>query len=336
MKDVAKHAAVSMATVSRVLNNDPTVAEDLRKRVLESIETLGYEPNRAARRLRASSSDVIGLVISDIKNPFFLSMVDGIEQVASERRLSVLLCNTGEDPERQNKMLNLMRAEQVAGIILAPTSQTPPESLQALKKAGLPVVLIDRWIPGFEADTVLVDNFRGAYTAVRHLIALGHRRIAMITGDLAIPTSLERHRGYQIALTEAGLPLDSALVKEGHSQQHSAQWVTQELMESATPPDALFVANNLMTLGALKVLRELKIRVPEQVALVSFDDMPWSGDLYSPLTAISQPTEEMGREAMYLLLRRLAEPQSSFRTVVLPTQLIVRASCGAALREEHP
>lgn len=324
-----------MATVSRVLNHDPTVTEELRKRVLESIEILGYEPNRAARRLRANSSDVIGLVISDIKNPFFVSLIGGVEQIAAQRHISVLLCNTDENPERQNQVLNLMRAEQVAGIILAPTSFTPADSLQMLKMAGLPVVLVDRWVPGFEADTVQVDNFKGAYTAVRHLINLGRQRIAMITGDLAIPTSLERHRGYQSALLEAGLPLDPALVKEGNSQQNSAQWLTHDLMESATPPDAMFVANNLMTLGALKVLREMKIRVPEQVALVSFDDMPWSGDLYSPLTAISQPTEEMGHEAMYLLLRRLAEPQSSFRTVVLPTQLIVRSSCGAHLHEEQ-
>lgn len=336
MKDVADYAGVSKATVSRVLNNDPTVADPLRNRVLKAVKELGYQRNRAARRLRASSSDVIGLVISDIQNPFFVSAISGIEEMAYAHQMSILLCNTGEDPARQEMYLHVMEAEQVAGLILVPSPSTEVKSLRRLAQSGMPIILLDRWVRGFDADVVVVDNERGAYDAVSHLIRLGYTRIAIITGSLLFTTSPARQQGYREAIAAAGLPIDEALIKVGDSRLEGGYTAARELMALPNPPQAIFAANNLMTLGALKAIREINIPIPEQVALIGFDDMPWSGELCPPLTAVSQPTYDLGREAVHLLLRRRDDPHAPFRTVTLQTHLIVRESCGAKLRQSKP
>lgn len=331
--DVAAHAGVSRATVSRVLNNNPAVAAALRDRVLDAVQALGYQPNRAARHLRAQTSSVIGLIISDIQNPYFLSIIQAAEDVAYAHQMSLILCNSGEDPAKEQMYLRVMATERVAGLVMVPSLTRGTQSLARLKEMSIPVVLLDRLMADVEMDAVKVDNERGAYEAVRHLIGLGYRRIAIITGILDLTTGRERYAGYQAALTAAGLPQTPALVKFGNFKADSGYHLTRELLLSQPPPDALFISNNMMTLGALRALRELHVRVPQQIALVGFDDMPWSGDLYSPLTAVSQPTYDLGAEAVNLLLRRLAEPGSPFRTVMLQTRLIVRESCGAASKE---
>ena len=329
--DVAKRAGVSAATVSRVLADKPHVRPEVREHVLKIVGEIGYQPNRSARRLRGSSSDVIGLIVSDLQNPFFISVVHGMEEVAYENHMSTLLCNTGEDLNRQQINLNVMQAENVAGLILAPCPLTQASALNSVRQSGLPLVVLDRTIEGLDADIVQVDNIRGAYTAVKHLIDLGHQRIATIVGLPSLSTGRERLRGYQDALKDAGISVDPALVKRGDSQKETGYILARELMLSDEPPTALFVGNSLMTLGALQAMRELNVRVPQDLALVGFDDMPWSSELCPPLTAISQPTYELGREAVDLLLRRLAEPNALFRTVILQTHLVVRESCGATL-----
>ena len=331
MKDVAGYAGVSMATVSRVVNNDPNVAPELRARVLDAVQALGYHPNRAARRLRGSPGDVLGLLISDMQNPFFVSVLAGVEEMAYANHMSVLLCNTGEDSARQQMYLNVMLAERVAGLIFVPTPSTTASSLASVIQAGVPLILLDRWIEGLETDMVTVDNARGAYAAVKHLTDLGYTRIAMIAGSSELTTGSERQQGYLDALSAAGIRPERQLLKIGNSQRESGYRLARELMLQAEPPRAIFVANNLMTMGALQAIRELKFRIPEDVALVGFDDMPWSGELFPPLTAVSQPTYDLGREAVHLLLRRLAEPNAPFRTLTLQTRLIVRESCGVLL-----
>lgn len=332
IRDVASHAGVSRATVSRVLNNNPAVDTALRERVVEAVRTLGYQPNRTARRLRAQTSSVIGLIISDIQNPNFISIIQGAEDVAYAHQMSLILCNSDEDPAKEQMYLAVMAAERVAGLVIVPSLTNDTQRLSRLKQMGIPVILLDRLVADVEVDAVKVDNERGAYDAVRHLISLGCRRVAIITGVLDLTTGRERYAGYQMALAAAGLPHTPAMVKIGDFKADSGYRLTRDLLLSEQPPDALFVSNNLMTLGALRALRELGIQVPQQIALVGFDDMPWSGDLYSPLTAVSQPTYDLGTEAVSLLLRRLAEPGSPFRTVMLQTRLIVRESCGAGLR----
>jgi DNA-binding LacI/PurR family transcriptional regulator len=331
IKDVADYARVSNATVSRVLNNNPQVDEILRARVLEAVEALGYEPNRDARRLRARSSNVIGLVISDIQNPYFISVIRGVEDAAYSQQMNIVLCNSDEDVSKQAIYLRVMEAERVAGLIIVPSDSQQDEDIQQLQKMGIPIILLDRALANLRMDAVLVDNVRGAYEAVTHLLDLGYQRIALIGGSPSVTTGQDRYQGYRNALTDAGLPIEDALVKNGDFKMESGYRLAHELMAAAHPPEAIFVANNLMTLGALRALRELRLRVPEDVALVGFDDMPWSGELYSPLTAVSQPTYELGQEAVHLLLRRLAAPEASFRTTILQTRLIVRESSGAQL-----
>jgi LacI family transcriptional regulator len=330
LKEVAEHAQVSKATVSRVLNNNSHVAEELRIRVLESIRLLGYQPNRAARRLRASVSDVLGLIISDIENPFFISVVRGVEDTAYVSQMSVVLCNTDENPAKQQMYLRVMQAERVAGLIISPTNVN--EDFTELRQLGIPVILLDRRTDKFETDAVTIDNVGGAYLAVKHLVDLGYERIGTIGGSPHLTTGRERYEGYRKALNAAGLKIDEKLVKIGDFKTDSGYQLASELINLPRPPQAIFVANNLMTLGALRVLRENNVRVPQDVALVGFDDMPWSSELCPPLTAISQPTYELGQETVNLLLRRLANPDAPIRTVTLQPRLIVRESCGAALR----
>jgi LacI family transcriptional regulator len=250
LRDVAEYAGVSSATASRVLNNNPTVAPELRSRVLEAIQALGYQPNRAARRLRAQSSNVIGLVISDIQNPYFLSVIRSVEDAAYAQQMNLILCNSDEDPDKERMYLNVMESEHVAELIIVPAHSNNSADLNLLKQAGIPIILLDRVVRNVQADTVQVDNERGAYEAVQHLIDLGYERIATIAGSRHLTTGRERYQGYQAALETAGLPLDENLVKTGNFKTESGYSLALELMNS-NPPEAIFVANNLMSLGAL-------------------------------------------------------------------------------------
>jgi DNA-binding LacI/PurR family transcriptional regulator len=305
LKDVADHAQVSRATVSRVLNHNPRVAEDLRERVLESIHLLGYQPNRAARRLRASSSDVLGLIISDIENPFFISVVRGVEDAAYASQMSVVLCNTDEDPVKQQMYLRVMQAERVAGLIISPTRAD--EEFNELRQLGIPIILLDRRTDKFETDAVTIDNVGGAYLATKHLIDCGYERIGMIGGSPYLTTGRERYEGYRKALHAAGMKIDEKLIKVGNFKTDTGYALAKEFIASPQPPRAIFVANNLMTLGTLRALRENGVLVPQEMALV-------------------------GQETVQLLLRRLADPEAPIRTVTLQPRLVIRESCGAVLQ----
>lgn len=329
IKDVADYAGVSRATVSRVLNNHPYVAEDVRTRVLDAMRELKYQPNRAARRLRASSSDVLGLIIPDIQNPLFQSIVRGVEDAAYECQMTVILCNTDDNPDKQKAYLRIMQAESAAGLIVVPTHPNDGSMLAPVRDAGIPMIFLDREVQDFETDTVKVDNVRGAYLAVQHLVRLSYRRIAIIAGTQMLTPGYERLKGAYDALNDAQIEIDPQLVQTGNFKIESGYELTRALMHLPQPPEAIFICNNLMTLGALRALHELGVRIPEQVALVGFDDMPWAGDLNPPLTAVAQPGYELGRQAVELLLKRLAHPKSPYRKVILQPNLVVRQSSGA-------
>lgn len=329
--DVAQYAGVSKATVSRVINGNYPVSDILQQRVEEAIAKLGYEPDRAARRLRANLSELIGIIIPDIQNPFFTSVVRGIEDVAYEQHMNVLLCNTDDDPRKQEGYIRIMMAERVAGLILAPSFGFRADLIQQLVRSGLSVILVDRSVPNLDVDAVLVDNYRGAYLATTHLISLGYQRIGCIVGDLDLSPGRERHQGYLQALEDHGRPIDHDLIGIGHFKIESGFDLAWRMLQQSTPPDALFTASNLITLGAFKAIRESGRKIPHDIAIVGFDDMPWASELYSPLTAVSQPTYEVGREAVRLLLRRLNSPAGSGQTVTLQPTLTIRESCGAYL-----
>jgi DNA-binding LacI/PurR family transcriptional regulator len=329
INDVARQAGVSKATVSRVINGNYPVSDELRERVQAAIIALGYQPNRAARRLRGNSSAILGIIIPDIQNPYFTSVVRGIEDAAYTRKMNVLLCNTDDDPVKQEAYLHVMRAERAAGLVLAPSFGIRAELLQQLQSTGMPIVLIDRLVPGLAIDTVMVDNVQGAYIATMHLVRLGYQRIGVIVGDQELTPGLQRYQGYQQALRESGHALTPDLVRIGHFKIESGYALGKELLQSPSRPDAIFAASNLITLGVLKAIRELKLRIPHDVAIVGFDDMAWAEELYSPLTTVAQPMYEVGQEAARLLFQRESQPTIPVRSIMLQASLVIRESCGA-------
>ena len=327
VKDVADLAGVSTATVSRVLNNHPNVAEETRSKVLWAVKQLSYQPSRVARRLRMEASQILGLIISDIANPFFTSVVRGIEDVAYANEYSLFLCNSDEDPAKEELYIQVLLAEKVAGVVISPTDEGGI-TCKTLVESGIPLVAMDRRLCRLEVDTVLVDNVQGAYEAVSHLVQLGHRRVGLIGGPVHITTGRERQEGYKKALTEHGLGVDQRLIKIGDFKQESGYRKACELLEMNDRPTAIFAANNLMTLGALNAIHEKGLNIPRDVAIVGFDDMPWAPSLDPPLTAVAQPTYELGCTAANLLLQRIADKGREIVEMKLEPTLIVRDSCG--------
>lgn len=327
IKEVAERAGVSTATVSRVINESSNVSPHLRERVLAAIAELHYSPSRLARHLRSQSTRTIGLIISDIQNPFFTSLVRGVEDVAYQNGYSILLCNADEDPTKEQLYVEVLRAERVAGAIVACTSET---CCQALLEFYLTWVAVDRRVYGREVDTVVVDNVAGARQAVLHLLNLGHRRIGLIGGSVTVTTGRERLDGYLAAFAERGLPVLADLLLSGDFKEASGHRLASELLARPEPPTALFVANNLMTMGALQALQEHAVRIPQDISVVGFDDVPWMSLLQPPLTTVRQPTYQIGKEAAELLFRRLREgPQKRTESIVLQPELIIRGSTAA-------
>lgn len=328
VRQVAALAGVSTATVSRALAAEARVSETLRRRVLDAAAALNYRPNRAARSLRVRRSLTVGVVIPDIQNFFFTGIVRGIEHVLEGETFTFLLGNSEGRADRERIYLETLRSEGAAGFIMVP-SQQEPGLYRELQASGLPIVTLDRAAPGLSVDHVTVTNQEGARAAVQHLIALGHRRIAYVGGPPELNVARERLAGYEQALREAGLPVDPVLVRAGDFRQAGGLTAAHALLDLAPRPTAIFVANNLMTLGAYEALHERELHIPEQVAVIGFDDMPWATALRPALTAVAQPTFELGAAAAQLLLARLRDPQRPFRRVVLETRLMIRGSCGA-------
>ncbi|MBW7881095.1 MAG: LacI family DNA-binding transcriptional regulator [Caldilineaceae bacterium] len=320
IEDVARYAGVSTATVSRVLSGKQHVSQELRERVLAAIQDLNYRPSRVARSLRIQRSSIIGLIISDIQNPFFTSIVRAVEDVAQRSGYSVLLCNSDEDTAKEMMYIELMLAEHVAGIIVSPTDSESDMYLRLLE-AGVPVVAIDRRVESVEIDTVINDNVAAARRIVEHLIDNGHRRIGAVIGVMQASTGYERYRGYRAALEAHGLPVDENLVRVGMPRSHIGYTLTKELLALENPPTAIFTGNNLLTVGALRAIDELGLCIPDNVALAAFDEMEWMFLIKPAITVVAQPTYEMGRSAAELLMRRIAEPDRSPQQIVLSAEI---------------
>ncbi len=326
IKDVAAAAGVSTATVSRVLSDHPHVRPELRTRVLSAVAELEYRPNLVARSLRAQKTNAIGLILSDIGNPFFAGISRAVEDTAYEHGFSVLLCNTDENPEREALYLDLMRAEQVAGVILSPTQRTMARFAEL--NVAFPVVLVDRSLKNGDADAVLLDNVNAAMELTTHLLEQGYRRIAALLGDTGT-TGRERQRGYEAALREYGLAPVSALVRHVRPRIETGRAVTLELLDFDPPCDAILTGNSLLTAGALQAIRERNLAIPRDVALAGFDETIWSSLVEPAITTLAQPTAEIGKTATELLLQRIAAPQRAPRKVILQGTLHVRDSSAA-------
>jgi DNA-binding LacI/PurR family transcriptional regulator len=289
------------------------------------VQTLSYRPSRVARSLRVQRSSIIGLIVSDIQNPFFTTVARAVEDVAYQHQFSVFLCNTDEDPEKETLYIDLMLAEHVAGVIVTPSSSTS-KAYRHLVDADVPVVALDRRVEDGDIDTVVVDNVSGAYEAVAHLIAEGHRRIGAVLGTRVSTTGEERYRGYARALEAHGIALDPALVRSGVGRTGIGYEYTQELLALANPPTALFVGNNLLTIGALRAIQERGLQIPVDIALASFDETDWMYFVRPALTVVAQPTYELGQIAAEMLLRRLDDKHTPPQEVVLRPTLLIRDS----------
>ena len=321
IKDVAKLAGVSNATVSRVLADKPHVRPELKAKVLAAAKELAYEPNRVARSLRAKRSSIIGLVISDIQNSFFNTVVRAIEDTAYLHGYAVFLCNTDEDPDKETFYLNLLKAENVAGIILTPTRETS-ETCSAIAQAGTPVVTIDRKLANSGLDSVLTDNKQTSKALVNYLIQQGFKRIGAVISNLAITTGKERYRGYEEALADNNLTLDKTLIRIGQPIKEDGYLLAKDLLSLSKPPDALFVGTKLMTLGALRAITQQGLMIPNDVGLAAFDELDWMPYL-PPLAYGKQPTYQLGQEAARLLLERIKRPDKDIEHLVLSSELVL-------------
>ncbi|GFH38375.1 LacI family DNA-binding transcriptional regulator [Streptomyces pacificus] len=326
IKDVAAEAGVSAATVSRVLNDHPSVSAHARTRVQAAVAALGYRPNAVARSLRTDQTHTLGLVISDVLNPYFTELARSVEEEARALGYSVIIGNADERPDLQDHHVRNLLDRRIDGLLVSPTDGGSPLMLEAAH-AGTPMVFVDRWIPGVDVPVVRADGRAAVRDLVEHLHGLGHRRLAIIAGPAATTTGLERVEAFREALRAYGLGLPDAYVGRGDFQAESGRRVTEGFLDLPEPPQVVFAADNLMALGALDAIRARGMRVPGDIALAAFDDVRWFVHTDPPVTAIAQPTGELGRAAVRALTARIeGRPGAS---LTLPARLVVRRSCGA-------
>ena len=329
IRDVARAAGVSTATAARALGGYGHASPAARRKVSESARQLGYRPNVVARALVSRATTTVGLVVGDIENPFFAAAARGLADVMDAHGYTVLLANADEDAGRERRAVDALRARQVDGMVVVPAPGASPEHLAELVTAGVPLVLLDRAVVGVAADSVLVRNVAGARAAVAHLAGLGHRRIGVVSDSPEITSSAERIQGYRQALRAAGIAPEPGLISIGGPTRDDGEAAALRLLDRADRPTAVFTANNFMTVGALRAARSLGLRIPDDVALVGFDDLDWTTLVQPPVTVVRQPVADLGRVAGERLLRRLEGDAGPPNRIRLDANLIVRGSCGA-------
>lgn len=327
MIDVAQSAGVSIATVSAFINGTSNVSAKLTGRIETAIRGIGYERNAIARSLKTGATRTIGLTVADIRNPFFTDVVATIQQVLNRAGYAVMLCSNDEDTAKQDAQIKLLLDRMVDGLIVAPAGEDEMMN-RLVRSTRKPVVLLDRTCEGLEIDAVVLDNVRAVSDAIGYLIGLGHRRIGFLSGSPGTSTGRDRLAGYRQTLAANGIDHEPALVREGHFREADGYRAAMKLLTMSRPPTALFSANNLMVLGAMRAIRDMGLTCPADISVASMDDFPWV-DVFSPhLTTVAQPVEAIGEHAARLLLERLngAAPASP-RVLTLQGRLMIRNSC---------
>jgi LacI family transcriptional regulator len=327
IKEVAQRAGVSPGTVSNVLNRPERVAAATRSRVEQAIRELGFVRNGSASTLRAGQSRAIGLVVLDVGNPFFVEVARGVEDVVSDRDHAVILCNSGESPEKESRNLRVLAEQRVRGVLITPAADDTSDLLR-LRDRGVAVVLVDHPASG-DVCSVAVDDVAGGEMAVRHLIEGGARRLAFVSGPRAIRQCSDRRRGAVRALESAGLPAESlADIVVPEMNAHGGRLAGRELLGEGLP-DAVFCANDLLALGVLRVLSQAGVRVPQDVTLIGYDDIEFSSAAAVPLSSIRQPTYQLGKIATELLLDECDDPEGhAHQQIMFQPELVVRESSG--------
>lgn len=331
--DVAKKAGVSPATVSRVLNKRDNVTDATKKRVKDACEELNYVPNTNASSLRKKNTDTLAIIIPDIQNPFFTSILKGFEDKTSLKGYNTIVCATDENSAREKDYLRMIMAKRIDGLAISTVSKTSGH-LQEVINRDIPFVLMDRKIQGLDVDVVCGDSYQGAVKLVNHLIELGHNKIAIISGPLHLSTSRERLQGYKAALDENEIKVNSHFIRidkqsEGYSAERAYE-LTKELIKSEKKPTAIFAGNNFMALGVYKRLREEGLEVPDDMAVVCFDGLNLIYEINPFFTAMKQPAYTMGKMAAEILVNKIeGNYEVNKQKVVLQPELVVRKSCGA-------
>ncbi len=330
IKDVAKEAGVSTATVSRVLSNTSYVSDEVRKRVMDAVTRMDYRPNRVARSLRVQKSNIIGLIVADIQNPFFTLVSRSVQDEAYKNRYNIFLCNTDEQVDKEEEYLNIMQDEHVAGIIISPTHQDE-KTVQRIKSEHFPAVVIDREIENGDFDTVVIDNREAGMRLINHIIQTGRKKIAILVGS-GSTTGRLRFEGYKLALMQNNMLYNDTLVSFVDARESAGYEEAGRIVSSYPDIDAIVATNGLLAAGVYRKLRELGINIPGQVSFACFDDTLWTPMVSPPVTVIKQPTLEMGRSAVDLLLRRIKEGDSfPVSKIMLSSELVVRESTAGYL-----
>ena len=332
--DVARLAEVSIATVSAVINSKSGVSPKLTAQVQKAMATLDYYPDFVARSLRVGQTKVIGMIVPDMTNQFYTEVMRGVEDEARAHGYTLMLCNSNESSEHEQKLLGMLFSQRVDGVLLASSDSTAAND--RLTKRRFPIVFIDRLPAGCKERAVITDNVSAAYDATQHLISLGHKRIAIIAGNLLLSTGSDRVEGYRRAMQEAHLPVREEYFQRGDFGLESGRESGIRLMHLPDPPTAIFSCNNKMTLGLMTALGDLSILCPEQVSVVSFDDFEWAANFSPKLTTIAQPTYEIGNQAMKMLLQIINSGKENNgdkeSIMILPTELHIRDSTALFLK----
>lgn len=327
IKVIAEKAGVSTATVSRVLSGFPGVREKTKKKVMKITSELNYEVDGIARSLRQKKTFKIGVIVGNVLSQFYTVLAKSIEDIANKYGYSVILCNGDDDPEKELNYLKVLRSSRVDGIIIVPTGKNAGY-INNLLQSNIKIVLVDRLIEGVDCDAVLVDNEKGAYTAVKYLIDKGYKKIAIIDGLIDTTTGKERLKGYLRALNENNIPRNDDFIKIKDFKKRSGIVFANELLENKNKPEAIFVANLDLTLGAILSIKSLGLKIPDDIAVIGFDDSDWAQILEPPLTTISQPVYDLGTTAAEMLIKNIENDnyKKEKLIVTLNTKLIERGS----------
>ena len=328
MRDVARLADVSIATVSAVINGTAKVSSQRAERIRSAMDALDYHADQIARSLKTGKTRVVGMVIPDVTNSFYPEVIMGAEEIAGIARYSVILCNANEDPAQEQRQLAMLFSQRVEGVLIA--CSDPHIAVDRLLKRRFPIVCFDRIPAGFRGDMAATDNVAGGYQATRHLIQLGHKRLAVLTGRTELSTHLGRLEGFRKAMQEAKLPIREEYCRIGNQQAEYGYEAGLSLVQLPEPPTAVFCSNNKMLLGFMRAIAQVGVRCPDQMSVVGFDDFVWTQNFRPALTTIAQPARELGRRAMQLLLSRVESSaeaaQSEGRQVLLTPELQIRES----------
>jgi LacI family transcriptional regulator len=327
LKDIAKEAGVSTTTVSRALNNKDDIKPPTKEKILKIVKQMGYTPNAVARGLKIKRTETIGVVIADISDPFFAPIVKGIEKAARQEGYHLILCDTDENYETEREALKTLIEKRVDGLLITPT-QTGYHDIVELKKKKIPFVLLGRHFDFelLETDYVCTDDVKGALSATTYLIERGHRRILFINGPNYICSAKERLAGYKRALLEAGVEIDESLIREGGIKMEDGYRIMKEELEKASRFTAVFAYSDFVALGVIRALKEARLEIPRDLAVVGYDDIDVTSFLEVPLTTVRIPKYELGVEGFKLLKKKMAGEVDSPKKVIFSTELVVRKS----------